>query len=83
MDEDSDDGRTHVWLDFAAISMDGKALAVTDENNKQISLGSLTPHQRYSLAIRLHKPLDKVGNMKAALKPILNLKRKKKVSQHE
>ncbi|MGR3913246.1 MAG: ATP-binding protein [Gammaproteobacteria bacterium] len=78
--EDNDKGEAKTYLDFIAISMDGRVIRVPADNKKLIKLGRLYPGKTYDITADVKKPKH-IGSMKVALLPTFGLKRKPQKSE--
>ena len=75
--EDNDKEEAKTYLDFMNIKLNGKSIKVPDDNKRQVKLGGLEKVGTNNIVAEVKKP-SVIGNMKAALLPILGLKQRKK-----
>ncbi len=76
--EDNDNDKEQcTYLDFITAELNGEVVEISDDNKRSIKLGPLNEKEQYDLIAEIEKP-DDIGNMKAALLPVLGLKRRKK-----
>ncbi len=93
--EDNDNEETKHYLDFRAVTINGKAMEIPDfvavekdgkqskepTNKSQVKLGQLRQAKPYNIIAEVEKPGEITGDMKVALQPILGLKQQKKTEE--